>query len=126
MKRLLLDTHVILWWLSDDEKLGENARRLIADPQNDVVVSAASVWEMAIKVSIGKLSIPADVEQAILDCGFFPLAVTIEHAVRAGELPLLHRDPFDRMLVTQAQVERLELVTRDARFDDYQVSVIAA
>ena len=107
--------------MSDDQRLGEEARRLIANPGNYVAVSAASVWEMAIKSSIGKLSVPDEVGQAILACGFAPLAITIEHAARVGELPLHHRDPFDRMLVAQAQLEGLELLTADAGLGDYRV-----
>ncbi len=123
MRRLLLDTHVVLWWLSDDRRLGAQARRLIANAGNHVAVSAASVWEMAIKSCIGKLSVPDDVTGAVVDCGFAPLAITMEHAARVGELPLVHRDPFDRMLIAQAQVERLELITRDAGLGEYQVNL---
>ncbi|MDE0675579.1 MAG: type II toxin-antitoxin system VapC family toxin [Acidimicrobiia bacterium] len=124
MRRLLLDTHVVLWWLSDDQRLDEGARRLIANPANHAAVSAASVWEMAIKSSIGKLSAPDGVEKAILACGFAPLAITIEHAARVGELPLHHRDPFDRMLIAQAQLEGLELLTADGRLGEYSVRVV--
>ena len=123
MRRLLLDTHVVLWWLSDDRRLGAQARRLIANSGNHVAVSAASVWEMAIKSCIGKLSVPDDVTGAVVDCGFAPLAITMEHAARVGELPLVHRDPFDRMLIAQAQVERLELITRDAGLGEYRVNL---
>ena len=124
MRRLLLDTHVVLWWLADDQRLGEEARLLIANPGNYVAVSAASVWEMAIKSSIGKLSVPDDVGKAILACGFAPLAITIEHSARVGELPLHHRDHFDRMLVAQAQLEGLELLTADAGLGDYRVKLV--
>ncbi len=126
MRRLLLDTHVVLWWLSDDQRLGHEARRLIANPGNHVAVSAASVWEMAIRSSIGKLSVPDGLEEAILECGFKPLAITMEHAARVGELPLLHRDPFDRMLIAQAQIEGLELLTADAGLRAYAVTVVVA
>ena len=124
MRRLLLDTHVVLWWLSDDRRLGEEARHLIANPGNYVAVSAASVWEMAIKSSIGKLSVPANVTGAVLDCGFAPLGISMEHAAQVGELPLVHRDPFDRMLIAQAQMEKLELMTRDTGLGEYQVNLI--
>ena len=125
MRRLLLDTHVVLWWLADDQRLGEEARRLIANPGNHVAVSAASVWEMAIKSSIGKLSVPDDVGSAVLACGFVPLPVTIEHAARIGELPLHHRDPFDRMLIAQAQLEDLDLLTADGGLAEYSVKVVS-
>lgn len=114
---------MVLWWLSDDRRLGAQARRLIANSGNHVAVSAASVWEMAIKSSLGKLSVPDDVTGAVVDCGFAPLAITMEHAARVGELPLVHRDPFDRMLIAQAQVERLELITGDAGLGEYQVNL---
>ena len=126
MRRLLLDTHVVLWWLSDDQRLGQEARRLIANPGNHVAVSAASVWEMAIKSSIGKLSVPDGLEEAILVCGFKPLSITLEHAARVGDLPLLHRDPFDRMLIAQAQLEGLDLLTADAGLRAYSVKVVVA
>ena len=126
MRRVLLDTHVVLWWLSDDPRLGLEARRLIASPDNHVFVSAASVWEMAIKSSIGKLSIPDNVERAVLDCGFVPLEITMEHAAVAGQLPPLHKDPFDRMLVAQAQTEGLELITLDRRLGGYGITTIFA
>ena len=126
MRRLLLDTHVVLWWLSDDQRLGQEARRLIANPGNHVAVSAASVWEMAIKSLIGKLSAPDGLEEAILECGFKPLAITMEHAARVGELPLLHRDPFDRMLIAQAQLEGFDLLTADTGLRAYSVKVVVA
>ena len=126
MRRLLLDTHVVLWWLFDDQRFGQEARRLIANPGSHVAVSAASVWEMAIKSSIGKLSVPDGLEEAILECGFKPLAITMEHAARIGELPLLNGDPVDRMLIAQAQLERLDLLTADAGLRAYAVKVVVA
>lgn len=126
MRRVLLDTHVVLWWLSDDHRLGESARRLISNPGNYVAVSAVSVWEMTIKSSIGKLSAPNEIGQAIVDCGFVPLAITTEHAAQVGKLPLHHRDPFDRMLVAQAQFEGLDLVTADVGLGEYEVNVVVA
>ena len=126
MTRLLLDTHVVFWWLSDDQRLGQEARRLIANPGNHVAVSAAGVWEIALKSSIRKLSVPDGLEEAILECGFKPLAITMEHAARVGELPLLHRDPFGRMLIAQAQLEGLDLLTADAGLRAYGVKVVVA
>ncbi len=117
---------MVLWWLSDDRRLGQTARRLIASPDNYVAVSAVSIWEMAIKSSIGKLSVPDGAEQVLRDCGFALLAITVEHAARVGELPWLHRDPFDHMLVAQALMEDLELVTCDRDLAEYQVEIVSA
>lgn len=120
---LLLDTHALLWWLADIE-LRSDARQAIADPDNLVVVSAVSVWEISIKRSLGKLDAPHDVVAAIDASGFEPLPVTGAHAERAGSLPQHHRDPFDRMLVAQAQHEGLSIVTRDEAFGDYEVPLL--
>jgi PIN domain nuclease of toxin-antitoxin system len=123
--RPLLDTHVVLWWLADDEALaGDIKYRLDHEP--DVYVSAATTWEVAIKQAIGKLPAPAGLPQRIRDCGFRPLAINAEHAITAGLLPLIHRDPFDRMLVAQAQCEDLTLVTRDGNCQKYDVPVLVA
>ena len=116
--RLLLDTHVLLWWLSDDRKLAKNARDIIADSNNDVLVSSASLWEVAIKASLGRLEIELDdLENAIVRNGFRPLPIGFRHAVTVGRLPAIHRDPFDRMLVAQARVEELRLVSHDRVFE---------
>jgi len=111
--RLLLDTHVFLWWCADDSRLSEQARTAIADPENEVSLSAASVWEMAIKESLGRLTLPEPVSRVTVRLGFRALPITFEHAEAAGRLPSVHRDPFDRMLVAQAWVEGLTLVTHD-------------
>ena len=118
--RLLLDTHVLLWWLADDRKLSKDARATIADPNHQVLVSAASVWEVAIKAALKRVEIELDdLEEGILKSGFEPLAIAMRHAVRVGGLPDVHRDPFDRMLVAQAGVEELRLVTHDRVFERY-------
>ena len=118
--RLLLDTHVLLWWLADDRKLSKEARALIADANHQAIVSAASVWEVAIKAALRRIEIELDdLEDAILKSGFQPLPITTQHAVRVGRLPHVHRDPFDRMLVAQAGVEELRLVTHDRVFERY-------
>jgi PIN domain nuclease of toxin-antitoxin system len=120
---LLLDTHVILWWLTDDSTLsGEVKTRLDEDP--DVFVSPASIWEVTIKQSIGKLSEPIDLAEEIRDSGFRELPITFEHAIVAGRLPLLHRDPFDRILVAQAQCEGFTLASRDPHVLQYQVDLL--
>lgn len=121
--RLLLDTHALLWWLDGDERLSTNARQAITDPQATIFVSAASAWEIATKVRIGKL--PGAIEVAerfsaiLADQCFKPLSIGIEHARRAGLMPGEHRDPFDRMLIAQAQIEALCLVSNEKCFDRF-------
>jgi PIN domain nuclease of toxin-antitoxin system len=123
--RLLLDTHVLLWWASGKPMAAE-AAKAIRQPDNEVLVSAASVWEAEIKASAGKLLLKADLETELAQHGFGPLAITVGHAVTAARLPRHHADPFDRMLVAQAQLESLTLVTRDPVFLQYNVAVLAA
>jgi PIN domain nuclease of toxin-antitoxin system len=121
--RLLLDTHVLLWWLADDRKLAKAAREIIANPDNDVHVSSASVWEAAIKMALGRLEIELDdLEAAIVRNGFRQLPVGFRHAITAGRLPSVHRDPFDRMLIAQASVEDLRVVSHDRVFERYGLS----
>ncbi len=110
---LLLDTHVLLWWLKDPALLSEGARNAIEDGENLVYVSAAVAWEIAIKRALGKLQ-AGNLEEAITENQFLTLPVTVSHALAVEKLPDHHRDPFDRMLVAQAMSERLTLVSRDA------------
>ena len=124
--RLLLDTHALLWWLADDPALSGGARDAIAAPGSSVFVSAASAGEISIKRAIGRLTAPVDLEAQIGASRFDPLPITVGHALAAGALPRHHDDPFDRMLVAQAMVERLIIVTRDARVGLYGVDVLAA
>lgn len=126
MRRLLLDTHALLWWLADDPQLGQQARSLIADDRNEVCVSAASLWEIAIKKSLGKLRAPDGMDSIVEQEGFSKLPISLFHAERAGALPPLHRDPFDRMLVSQAQSEGLDILTRDAVLGRYGVKTLDA
>ena len=120
---LLLDTHVLLWWLGG-EPMEPSVLARIADPGNHVVVSTVSVWEATIKEAIGKLSLPEPLSEAALSDGFEPLAVTFEHAEQVFQLPAHHRDPFDRMMIAQARVDGLSIVTRDLTFDLYDVPVV--
>lgn len=122
---LLLDTHVVIWWLGG-EPMEPSVLARIADPENRVVVSSISVWEASIKEARGRLSLPEPLAEAALSDGFEPLAVTFEHAAQVFELPRHHGDPFDRMLIAQAQVEGLSIVTRDPAFDLYDVPVVHA
>jgi PIN domain nuclease of toxin-antitoxin system len=120
---LLLDTHVVLWWLLDDATLSDDVKaRLDDDP--DVWVSAVSAWEVAIKNALGKLDGAQGLAEEVAQSGFRRLPITFDHAVAAGRLPLLHRDPFDRMLVAQARVENLTLVTRDPQIHRYDVDLL--
>lgn len=126
-RRLLLDTHVWLWWQADDTRLGTESRQLI-QRASEVRFSAVSAWEIAIKAGLGKLQLPkgADVGAALAESGFVALPVDIEHAEDVRRLPDLHRDPFDRMLVAQARVEGLTMVTADRQLAAYGIPVIDA
>lgn len=124
--RLLLDTHAFLWWLQDDPRLSPPARKAIADRATIVHVSAASVWEAAIKSSLGKLRTDADLSEEIPANGFVELAVSAQHAWRAGRLPRHHEDPFDRILVAQAALEELTILTYDPAFRKYGVPLLPA
>jgi PIN domain nuclease of toxin-antitoxin system len=126
MRRLLLDTHTFLWWLADDSRLGTRARALIADAKNQVFVSAATSWEISIKKSLGKIEAPDDLDAVVEEEGFEKLAITFFHGECAGDLPQLHRDPFDRMLVAQSQAEGLEIITADEAIPKYGVKTFDA
>jgi PIN domain nuclease of toxin-antitoxin system len=121
---LLLDTHVLLWWLAGSDEIAEPAATAIADPGNLVAVSAASLWEIGIKRSLGTLRVDGDLLEAVVSSGFEPLPISLDHADAAGQLPHHHRDPFDRMLVAQAQSERLTVVTRDLAFAGYEIPLL--
>ena len=122
---MLLDTHVLLWWLQG-APLAEEAAEKIADTSNDVIVSAATVWELSIKRQLGKVDMPPDLVEQCRSEGFALLAMDARHADRAGSLPLHHTDPFDRMLVAQAEIDTLILVTRDRALAAYGVHLLAA
>lgn len=122
---LLLDTQVVLWWLTDDPTLSDDIKARL-DHEPHVYVSAATIWEVAIKQAAGKLLEPSGLPERIRDSGFTPLPIGLEHAIAAGRLPRIHRDPFDRMLIAQAQCEDLTLVTRDPHCQKYDVAVLPA
>jgi PIN domain nuclease of toxin-antitoxin system len=121
--RLLLDTHVFLWWRERSPRLEEEALRAIAGA-DVVLVSAASAWEIAIKSALGKLRLPGPLEPAVEESGFSRLPIEFRHAAAVEALPPHHGDPFDRMLIAQALVEGLTLVTHDRHFDPYRVPVL--
>lgn len=123
---LLLDTHVLLWWLDDDPTLSEAARVAISEPENTVFLSAVVIWEIRIKQGLGKLTLPDDFRRVVGRQRFTNLPVMVDHADAVGGLPDIHRDPFDRMLVAQAQQERLTIVTRDRAIPRYGVPTIEA
>jgi PIN domain nuclease of toxin-antitoxin system len=120
----MLDTHTALWWLGDDERLGSTSGGLLADASNDVLLSAVVVWEVAIKRSLGKLKAPDGFASILLGAGANALPVTIAHAETVGLLEWHHRDPFDRMLVAQAQVEQAVLVSNDQTLLPYGVALV--
>lgn len=125
---LLLDTHAFLWWIQDSKELSAKSRRAISKRTTTCYLSVASIWEMSIKASLGKLELVGSVEQFVASHlglnGFKLLDIAFRHVVRVQNLPLLHRDPFDRLLITQAQCEGLTLVTRDPAFAAYDVPKI--
>ncbi len=124
----LLDTHVLLWWLMDDALLSKKVRDVIGDSRNRIFVSAASAWEISIKKSLKKLDAPNDLEDAIAQNGFEALPIAFAHARVVGALPRHHDDPFDRMLIAQAKVENLSIITHDMQMQKYHklISLLAA
>lgn len=124
--RLLLDTHALLWWMARLPRLGVAARAAIDSPASDVHVSAVTASEIAIKKALGKLTAPDDLQEQVISNGFTELRLTIAHGLAMGELPLHHKDPFDRMLIAQARVEGLTLVTSDRAMSDYDVPILPA
>jgi len=126
--RFLLDTHTLLWSFNLSRLLTPRARLIIEDGKNEILVSAASAWEIATKVRLGKLptgeELASDLDRYLAQLGFEELPISIDHAVRAGRLPGEHRDPFDRMLIAQAQAEDLKIISNDRIFDTYSVQRI--
>ncbi len=119
---LLLDTHIVIWWRADPQRLPSDLKKEIAKT-SVVFVSVASVWEAAIKIALGRLQLPEPLSVGVRHSGFDDLPITSPHAEQAAGLPLLHADPFDRLLVAQAQLEGLELVTHDDTLSRYDVKV---
>lgn len=123
--RLLLDTHILLWWLSDDPLLPVVALEAIASPDIEVLVSAATAWEIAIKKAAGRLEAPDDLLDVLDDNAFETMPISAAHALMAGGLPPHHSDPFDRVLIAQANAANLTLVSVDSRFPQYDVDLLA-
>jgi PIN domain nuclease of toxin-antitoxin system len=122
--RLLVDSHVVLWHVLDDPRLGPGPTAAIEGGDAEVLVSIASFWEIAVKSALGKLDAPDDLPQRVEELGFELLGIKVEHAWAVRQLPHHHGDPFDRPLIAQAQVERLSIVTADSRFADYDVTAV--
>jgi PIN domain nuclease of toxin-antitoxin system len=122
--KLLPDTHAVLWWLADDPRFGARAARELVNGRNQVLLSAVVIWEVAIKRGLGKLDAPEDLVDTLVQAGAGPLPITLGHAAALEALPLHHRDPFDRLLIAQAQIEQAALVSRGPYFPGYGVPLI--
>ena len=126
--RILLDTHTFLWWITDDQRLSQHSIELIADGTNELLFSAASGWEIAIKAGLGRLDIPDPLDRFVSEHLFRNhigvLPIQLSHALQVVALPQLHRDPFDRLLVAQAQVERLPILSSDKQITAYDIEVL--
>ncbi len=124
----LIDTHILLWWIFNDPKLNNECREIISNPDNTIIVSSASAWEIATKYRIGKLpeakQIVEQYSQILRQAKFSELAIATNHALRAGNLPIAHRDPFDRVIMAQAEIENLPVITYDAAFQTGLIQVI--
>ncbi len=128
--KVLLDTHIFLWWISDNPRLGKETRKIVSNIDNQLFLSAASGWEIAIKAGLGKLEVADDIcsfmfEQMRLNA-ITELPVLMNHTLHVATLPYLHRDPFDRLLIAQAQLERIPILTGDKQFRAYSVEIIEA
>lgn len=124
--KLLLDTHIVLWSFDENPTLRRSTLKAITTPDNQVFVSFVTIWEICIKQALGKLDAPLDLEEAVELCGFSLLGISLVHVLAVRDLPLHHRDPFDRMLIAQARIEKLTLVTRDPRILKYEVDTLEA
>ncbi len=126
MSRYLLDTHTFLYCLFGTDKLSPGCKEIIADPENDIFVSSVNLWEISIKKSIGKLQAPEDMVSIVEEKGFLGLPVSLEDGQSILDLPLLHKDPFDRMLITQAKNNKLTIITNDKVIPTYDVKTMSA
>lgn len=128
--KFLIDTHCWIWWFLSPEKLNDESFKHIQNPHHEVILSIASAWEMSIKYGLGKLHLPLPagdyIPKMLFDQKMSSLPIILEHALRAGELPNHHRDPFDRLIVSQAMVEKIPIMTADAKLKKYDVKIIWA
>jgi len=126
--KYLLDTHAFLWFVSDDKRLSSKAKSIIQDSNNEIYFSAASAWEMSIKAKLGRLKFRRNLESFIIEQltanSFGPLAITIPHSLYTEKLPQIHKDPFDRMMISQTKVENMVLITGDKKIREYKVSIV--
>ena len=123
--KFLLDTHALLWWLTDDDQLGGRAREVVADPANDILISMVSLWEIAVKVRVGKLQADiAEIINAVQREGFTVLDIGVAHLVTLAELPMHHRDPFDHLLIAQAMTEDATFMSEDRNAPRYPVRMV--
>ena len=126
--KVLLDTHTFLWWITDDPKLSLRVRGMISDRENEIFISAATGWEIAIKSQIGRLKLPDEPQRFILEQlrinGMKSLAIEMRHALHVSTLPAYHQDPFDRILIAQAQIEDLPVLSADPELGKYKVTII--
>ena len=122
--KLLLDTHILIWWLSQDRRLSQLETDIIADPDNLIFISAATAWEIVVKKMIGKLEAPDNLPVALAENNFLELPITIDHSQKLYQLPLHHNDPFDRIMIAQAISEDLTFMTRDAKIALYEIRTI--
>jgi PIN domain nuclease of toxin-antitoxin system len=126
LNRYLLDTHVLLWWLFNSRPLSHLAQKAIRDPANTLFVSSATIWEMATKRTLGRLEYPDNLLDVLNQQNMQVLSIDAPHALTVAQLPLLHQDPFDRMLVAQAKVENLTLITSDSKITAYNINTLIA
>jgi len=119
----LLDTHIFLWWINDDPQLSSLARDIITNHQHTIFISSATIWEISIKAKLKRLQVPKNIDTQVPKNNFEPLAITLAHAAETRSLPLYHRDPFDRLLIAQAKIEHLTLLTHDKHLKKYGSSV---
>lgn len=122
MSFYLIDTHIVLWWFTNDKQLTKKIKNEIADPENHILVSAATMWEISVKKSLGKLKAPADLKN-IIESEFEFLSINADHAQQVEHLPLIHNDPFDRLIIAQCMVEKLALITADTIIPRYDISI---
>ena len=124
--KYLVDTHIFIWWMKQDKRIKKEIKSILQDPQNYIYLSIATVWEIVIKKKIGKLKIPHDWKVTLKESNFLLLPISLEHVYKLENLPLHHRDPFDRMLVSQAIVENATLITGDNKLWQYDVALLKA